>query len=349
MNYKNKYVKYKNKYLGMSSHKGGTKIFNLDNEYDFFIFEDLQNNLAKLEDHFGKSFYLKLDNINLLFELEKINHNPYNNLEFYRLIHKVEKRMTSREPLVIDFIDPITLELNNNCCLTSIQRTAEHSGKQLVNLCIELCKKLRVNKIITGDEGTIDCDGIKIDLSLLKLIENKKTYYMGLGFDIEKSNANHFLLYIKDKNLILQLMNECVDKIRSIKTQKIIEECNETLFLLKRAQEENYSNNLEIAIDFPKIYHSLPSYVNNPTIKVPKMLEKISQVLNIVNDHECEFMYEILITLSKTNCREYSVLIEYLMNPYIITYDNLTIERKYIDDFVSLKGLKSNCLYSYSV
>ena len=37
------------------------------------------------------------------------------------------------------------------------------------------------------------------------------------------------------------------------------------------------------------------------------------------------------------------------MNPHIITYDLKTIKRKYIDDFVSLKGIKSNCLYSYSI
>ena len=248
--YKNIILKYKSKYKNMFNQKGGTKTFILDNEYDYFILGDLQNNLVKLENYFGNSFYIK-------FELEKINHNPYNNIEFYRLVHKVEKRLTSREPIIIDFIDPISLELNNNCCLTSIQRTGEYSGKQLVNLCIEICKKLKVNKIITGDEATINCNGVKIDLSLLKLIENKKTYYMNLGFDVEKSSANYFLLYIKDKDTILHLMNEYVDRIRSIKTKKIIKECNETICLLKKAQEENYSNNLEITLNFPKIYQAV--------------------------------------------------------------------------------------------
>ena len=37
------------------------------------------------------------------------------------------------------------------------------------------------------------------------------------------------------------------------------------------------------------------------------------------------------------------------MNPYIITYNLKTIKRKYIDDFVSLKGIKSNCFYSYLI
>ena len=217
MDYKNKYIKYKNKYMNMLNQKGGTKTFNLENEYDYFILGDLQNNLVELENHFGNSFYIKFGDINLKFKLEKINHNPFNDIKFYRLIHKVGKRITSREPLIIDFIDPISIELNNNCCLTSIQRTEECSGKQFVNLCIEICKKLKVNKIITGDEATITCDGIKIDLSLLKLIENKKTYYMSLGFDVEKSNANYFLLYIKDKETILQLMNQYIDKIRLIK------------------------------------------------------------------------------------------------------------------------------------
>ena len=76
----------------------------------------------------------------------------------------------------------------------------------------------------------------------------------------------------------------------------------------------------------------------------------MNQVSNILNKHlKNEFIYEILIMLARTNCKEYSVLIEYMMNPYIITYDLKTIKRKYIDDFVSLKGIKSNCLYSYSI
>jgi hypothetical protein len=350
MNYKDKYIKYKNKYIDMLNQKGGTKIFNLENEYDCFVSDDLQNNLAELEKKFSNSFHIKNADIDLIFELEKINHKPYNNIEFYRLIHKVEKRTTSREPLVIDFIDPITLELNNNCCLTSIQRTANYSGKQLVNLCIEICKKLKVNKIITGDEATINCDGVKIDLSLIKLIENKRTYYMGMGFDVEKSNSNFFLLNIKDKNTILTLISEYVDRIRLIKTKKIIKETYETICLLKKAQETNYSNNLEIMIDFPKIYHQEPSYVDNPISIIPKILENLNKVNAILQTHkEYEFIFLLLVDLSKTNCKEYSVLIEYLMNPYIITYDSKTIKRNYIDDFVMLKGIKSNCLYSYLI
>ena len=350
MDYKNKYIKYKNKYMNMLNQKGGTKIFNLENEYDYFIFGDLQNNLVELKNHFGNSFYIKFGDINLKFELEKINHNPFNDIKFYRLIHKVGKRITSREPLIIDFIDPISIELNNNCCLTSIQRTEEYTGKQLVNLCIEICKKLKVNKIITGDEATINCDGVKIDLSLLKLIENKKTYYMSLGFDVEKSNANYFLLYIKDKETILQLMNQYIDKIRLIKTKKIIKECDETICLLKKAQEENYSGNLKITIHIPKIYQGEPFYVENQNTKAPKILENLNQVSTIINKYqEYEFIYEILLMLSKTNCKEYSILLEFLMNSHIITYDSKTIKRKYIDDFVSLKGIKSNSLYSYSI
>jgi len=119
---------------------------------------------------------------------------------------------------------------------------------------------------------------------------------------------------------------------------------------LKKAQEENYLNNMEIIIDIPKIYRGEPFYVDNPNTKVPKILENLTQVANILNKYqEYEFIYEILIMLSKTNCKEYSILLEFMMNPHIITYDLKTIKRKYIDDFVSLKGIKSNCLYSYSI
>lgn len=77
-------------------------IFDLSNEYNYFIDDNLQNNLVELEKHFGNSFYIKFGKMNLIFELSKINHNPYNNIEFYRLIHRVEKRIYAREPLIID-------------------------------------------------------------------------------------------------------------------------------------------------------------------------------------------------------------------------------------------------------
>ena len=94
---------------------------------------------------------------------------------------------------------------------------------------------------------------------------------MSLGFDVEKSNTDYFLEIIKDKDTILCLMNEYIDKIRLIKTKKIIKECDETICLLKKAQEENYSNDLEITINYPKIYHGYPSYVENPITKICKI------------------------------------------------------------------------------
>jgi hypothetical protein len=86
MDYKNKYIKYKNKYIDMLNQKGGTKTFNLENEYNYFILEDLQNNLVELENHFGNSFYIKFGDINLKFELEKINHNPYVRVQFLKFL-----------------------------------------------------------------------------------------------------------------------------------------------------------------------------------------------------------------------------------------------------------------------
>lgn len=234
--------------------------------------------------------------------------------------------------------------------MTTIQKTNEYSGKQFVNLCIQICKKLKVTKILTGDASTINCNGIKIDLSLLKLIENKKTYYMSLGFDVDQPNSEYFLEVIKDKETILYLMNEYIDKIRLIRIEKIIKECNDTICLLKNAESENYTNNLEIIINYPKIYHGYPSYVDSPIAKISKILNSIEQVLNILNENQnYQFIYEILILLSKTNCKYYSILLEYLMSPYTISYDLTIIKRKYIESFVMLAGLKKKCYFSYTI
>jgi hypothetical protein len=44
---------------------------------------------------------------------------------------------------------------------------------------------LKVNKVYIHDGTTIKCGSEKIDLSFLKLLEKKNTFYMKFGFDFE--------------------------------------------------------------------------------------------------------------------------------------------------------------------
>jgi len=162
-----------------------TKILNLNHPVGLSN-DNLQNNLINLEKIYGNSFYIKWNNMNLLFYLDKNIHEPfflhtnktkfYNNIKFYRLRFYIDDFLRNN-PLVIDFIDPITLKLNENCCLEYLDATDEYSDKELINLGFEICKKLKVKKMITADHD-------HKYLSMLNFIENNKTYYMGFGFKI---------------------------------------------------------------------------------------------------------------------------------------------------------------------
>ena len=299
-----------------TKHIGGTKIFDIDEEYDF-IGVNLQENLNELEKHFGNCFSIKQKDIVLRFDLKKINHEPYRNIKFWRLEHIEEKRTTSREPLVIDFVNPVNWDLNDICCMTSLQKTSEYTGKQLVSLCINICKKLNAKKIITGDEASIKCGlngTTRIDISLLKLILSKQTYYTSMGWKFFQSNSCFFLTQIQDLNKIEEIINDIVDRIRLIKTNAIIKECEDTICLIEKAQKENYSEELEIIIPYPKIYHSIPSYSPNPIAQSQKILNLVSGVLKILHsNNDCVYIYELMAKLSKTSCDDYGILMDHLV------------------------------------
>ena len=354
-----------------------TKILNLNNPIGLSN-DNLQNNLINLEKIYGNSFYIKWNNMNLLFHLDKNIHEPfffhtnktkfYNNIKFYRLRFYIDydnkysdsiNDLPKNNPLVIDFIDPITLKLNDNCCLEYLYETDDYSDKELINLGFELCKKLKVKKMITADHDNKY-------LSMLNFIENNKTYYMEFGFKIEKFFNSVFQDYVK-KQTILKLMNKYVDKIRLIKTSKMIYEYKKIIKILKKVKKNPYGEESDLEL-FNILYDgfnsnlecmNLYNYEKRYVKYVSKMLNTTKSILNILQKYKDKYLYQILVKLSNENdYRDYRKLADkyteftILINEFIyydeISYNNIKIERKYFKYFKNLSGLIKNTFYSYN-
>jgi len=331
-------------------------VIDLDSRLDF-ITNNLQDNLKIIFHKYGDKFIIKHDTLNIEVEFKKINHRPYNDIDFYRLEHRIEHRTMSRQPLIIDFVDPIDFVLNNNVCLTSIQRTETLSGTELVNLSILICKKFGVEKIITGDEATITCDssqnsthngtksGAKIDLSLMKLLEKKKTYYMNFGFKIGPSNSSYFLGKIKDIDIVNRLVNDLVDRLRVVQTTDIKDELIKTIEVIKTS-----TNKFDIIKKpLPVMYLFEPYYVDDVKNVSDGLVRECTNVISILDKYpNIKHIYKLLLKLFRESCDECAQLLNYLAyNNKYVQYNNHEIKRSYNDDFLMLIEIKRNCYFVY--
>jgi hypothetical protein len=352
--YQEKYLKYKNKYNILKNNinyqNGGTKTFDLNKTHNYFIPEDVQQNLKILEQMFGNNFFIKCEEININVTFDKLSHRPYNDLSFYRLKF-INNESSKSGGFTIDFINPLNFDLSDISCLNNLMKTEEYSGSQLVQFALQINKVLKVKKIMLGDEASLSCNGAKIDLSFQKLIESKKTYYMKLGFEIEISNSNFYLTKITNKETILHLIDTLVDSIRSITTISIINECNQIIKLISTAIKDNYSKNFEIKKLTPSPYLDDDVIVDNPKKNISTILNNCVEILNILNEYKThEFIYEILTIIFKEKCEKYITLINYFFDRTVsITYGTKNISRNYIDNFLVLRGIKNDCLYSHNL
>ena len=133
-NIRDKYIKYKLKYLSLSSSLreknilcGGFNIrmFDLSKNYNFPK-NDLQNNLILFEKKFGEIFKLKYNGHIIYVKLIKTR--LPNNTRFYRMIYDIPHRTTHLTPFIIDFIDILTGTTNNNSYISNIHKTNLLSG-----------------------------------------------------------------------------------------------------------------------------------------------------------------------------------------------------------------------------
>jgi len=248
--YYQKYIKYKEKYLQYKNSNnilvgGGKKIFNLSKTYNYKKGK-LQDNLIEFEKKFGNSFQIKYMDHILDIDLKKVK--LPNEVEFYRMTYDIPHRTTFLTPIIIDFIDIKKTQKNNITYISNIQKTDKLSGSDLLKISLEINKILGAEKTMLYDGTRVKCDknNEEMDLSLLKLIERDKTFYMNLGFEFEVDNDAWSYWRWSDKDKFMKEINRLLTNIRNIKTSDIIKEYKETLDLINDIIKDNYKGKFDI-------------------------------------------------------------------------------------------------------
>ena len=319
----------------------------------FYEKYDLQNNLKKIEQIYGNEFIIKheINNKIILLNVKFTQKLLPNNKKFYRICYISDKRTTKLNPLMIDFIDIITNELNNNCYINDIQKINGITGTELLLTCIKICKILGVQKINLIDISTIQINNVSCNLSFIKLLQHKKTFYMKYGFDFEISHTQLPFIRYENKDMLKSKINDLIDSIRKIKIKDIIDEYEKTLDLIGDIKDNEYNTNFQIMIDNISIpTERLEIFISNPELQIDSLICESYDMLYLLDKYNgVTYLYELFIKLFENNSKDYLILQKYFIENKRtkILCDTQIISREYICDINVLLLLLQSYYYSF--
>ena len=360
MEFENDFFKYKMFDLHLKGNLlEDTKIFDLfstNSKIQKFKKREVQKNIKFIYDNYGENFSIKYKDHILPVNLT-IKCLP-NGRKYFSLKYDYPNRTVDLLPFRIDFIDNISMELNNITYIGDIHRTTSISGSEMVHICLRINKVLGAIKTRLIDDAGIYHNDKKLDLSYLKLLERGQTFYMKLGFDFELTNTQFMYFKFDNNKQLKKYITELIDKIKSIKIQDIINEYNNILDLLNLAVKENNKKSFKIILtdEYDFIEQNFSRYKDKAFELIPELFNEVYYVLTILNNqnlnHNLTYLYELLIVLFKNpeKLNEYSKLIEYLTESYRhkIIYGDQEVTRVYNMDFMLLKKIRQDYFYSYT-
>lgn len=329
---------------------GGSKmnIFNLSKSH--YKQGNLQNNLEEFRKKYVKNSKCKIKYKSLILDMTFREGKNVQGITFYQLIYDVPNRSSGLYPMKIDFIDPLIIEKNNNTYISNIHKTDKISGSNMVKICLEINKRLGAVKTTLGDGTNIKCNDYKMDLSFIKLIEKKTTFYMNLGFKFEIKSTPYFYYKFNKLDDLIKEVNNIVDHIRKIKISEIILECKKVLNLITQIITSNYKYKVEIYLSNSTPYEKNYYLKESPLSKLNEIYNYYKSILDILHSNiKLKYFYKLLIKMFKdNNCSNYKILNDYMFDEtYMIKYGNKRIIRKNCDIYAFLNIYRSWYLYSY--
>ena len=341
---------------------GNLKIINI---LDFPKMENnLQKNLLEIHEIVGKQFIIKF-NSHLIIAAFYKNKNFTNEREFFRLYYEgeiIDGKIVKRKntiynlyPFIIDFIDPITVELNDHAYISTIHKTDNISGSEMVEIVKKINEIFGVKKVYLHDKAIIECHGgHTLSLSLFKLIEKGRTFYSKFGFDFDVNNINNF--YMNKFDSVDQLKNKVdflVNQIKGIKTKTLIQFVEDIMDIIDLVVRNNDYENLIIkkTLNVLKDTRTDLYEISNPKDSIKDLFDKLINMLHILKDVKQEYFYQYLIEVFNDPNKniKYKEMIDFLTldNIYLIKYHNKEVTNDFDFYFKNLNVIKKDHYYVY--
>lgn len=324
-------------------------VFDLNKKYPEYKKGNLQKNLIEFEKKFGKKFKIKYNNITIEATLAILKLKT--GKDFYSIFYDPVKKTTELYPFKIDFISPIDQLTRNETYISNIQKTDKLSGSDLVKICLAINRILGAEKTTLGDGAEIICEktGDKMDLSYLKLIENKMTFYMKHGFNFDIRGNLYFPFKFSNIKELREEINRLINNIRRIKTKDIISYYENVISLLQTIMKNNDEKEFEAVFNNGDLTN--PDSVRYEKPKIKELFNEAIDVLLILYKYakKYDLLYKILVKLFKDSCDEYIILHKYIckQSRVKIIYKNKIIKSDYVMNFKYLEGYRSVYLFTY--
>lgn len=340
----------------------GMKIINIL-DFNKMDKQSLQKNVATIYENMGEQFIIKFNTHLIIAGLFR-NKNLTNEKEFFRLYYEgeivgnkfIKRKNTTQNlfPFIIDFIDPITCELNNNAYINNIHKTDNITGSEMVELVKKICDVIGVKKVYLLDKTSVVCNGNTLNLSLFKLIEKGRTFYSKFGFEFDINN--YYNLYTNKFDNIKQLdnkINSLIDNIRKIKTKDLIKFAEELLEILELVVKNQDYNNLTIKKSYTSIkdIHADVFEISDPKNNINQLFGKLHNLLMILLEVKEEYFYHFLIETFNNSKKAhlYKETLDYLTldGIYSVKYNDKELVNNFDLYFQNLNSIQRNHFYSY--
>jgi hypothetical protein len=303
--------------------------------------QGLQLNLLKLYELYAPSFKIKYKKT--LIEANIVYRKLTNGVKFLNIFNGDKTRDFLLRPFSIDFVDAVKAEFNNNVYIANIHKIENISGSEMVNMCIALCKLLGAHTIQIGDGAKIECNKEEYDLSFLKLIETRKTFYMRFGFENDINNAYHRFKNIQD---LKRVRNEIIDNIRSVKTSDIIAEYSNTLAILSKCIIEDGGDRFNVFLSDSDLVEKDNFYRKSDAASYKHMSDLFTEcyeMLSLLRNYSSyKLLWKLMVYLFSSDCENYGLIEKYIIKNTRseIRYGGKVVKRYYVNDFIILRKLR---------
>lgn len=316
------------------------KTFDLSKNINFS--DDVQKNLKILSNLYGKKFNIKTTkfSVPVILKKEKL---IVDGITPYALIYDMDILEENEYPFRILFSDGEPPKLGNDAHINHIHKTDNISGSEMVSLVLEILKKLQVKYASIYDGAKVNCGDSKMDLSFLKLIEKKRSFYEKFGFrySVKYNVLNTRKMFLTDEKFY-KLLYQTIDKFRKIKVSYYKKKINDVITLISKViLNDDFGNvNLTIIrpnINYDKEYYYSPKKENKK--KLNELLKNFSDLNTILKKSSEVYLFELMVRLFNEDCNQYLKITDWIIKSkyHFIQYKNkkITFDYKYIYKFLS--------------
>lgn len=301
----------------------------------------INNDLKAIKKKYGQIFYIKKGDIKLP---TKLYYNKKAAIKHYVLQYydKKEEWTADLLPFKISFVNFNDISINNKSCyINNFHKTNDVSGSKIIDFTIYLLKKLGMKSALLGDGASIKCDYEKIYLSFFKLLEKNRTFYEKFGFKpymtpgvIDPYGMVKYGKTIKENLKNRDLLVSTIKKIETIYYTKLF---NKILKISITVIKYSDYDNIKLFIEDEQIIDK-----DRNEEKIIGIIKNCKTALEILNNSDKKYLYELLLELIYKDCSKYVKLLNsvFLWNIKKIQYKEVNIINKYKDVYDDLERIK---------